>query len=247
MTASYHSGQYMKQVLDKFYSMCYTRNCWEVWADLIAAMACAIANSSDINSERYSVRENEYMKYIKRLGGIEIPSEIFALITMALDENPEQDFLGTLFMELGLGNHWKGQFFTPYNVCKAMAEINMSDLNQKIQEKGWVSINDCACGAGATLIAAANCFKNNGINYQNHALFIAQDIDRIAGMMCYIQLSLLGSAGYVAIADSLTNPVEGNALLPMEKSGQEFWYTPMYFSDVWHFRRLFSLADGILK
>lgn len=236
-----------KKFLNKFSSLCVTRNGWEVWTDSITAMACAIANSVDQNSKSHKLREAEYKKCIQRLGSVDAPAEMFALITMALSKNPEQDFLGTLFMKLGLGNHWKGQFFTPYSVCQAMAEINLWDQDKAIGDKGWISVNDCACGAGATLIAAANTLKKSGLNYQNHALFVAQDIDRVAGMMCYIQLSLLGCAGYVVIADSISDPVVGNALFPLEKKGQEFWYTPMYYSDVWHFRRLFNMIDSVLK
>ncbi len=33
--------------------------------------------------------------------------------------------------------------------------------------------------------------------------------------------------------------------MPVEKEGQEFWYTPLYFSEVWHFRRAFSLLKNI--
>jgi len=142
-------------------------------------------------------------------------------------------------MSLELGNHWIGQFFTPYNICKCMAEMNIGDGTQEeISRKGYISVMDPACGAGATLIAAANTFKKYKINYQADVIFAAQDIDRIVGMMCYIQLSLLGCPGYVVIANSITNPLCGTGLIPAEKEGQEFWYTPFYFRTIWHRRRL---------
>lgn len=126
-----------------------------------------------------------------------------------------------------------------------MAEINANHLENEIENKGWVSVNDCACGAGATLIAMANTMRNHGINYHNHALFVAQDIDRVAAMMCYIQLSLLGCAGYVVVANTLTNPLTGSTLSPAPNENQEIWITPMYVSDVWHFRRLFNLLGSL--
>lgn len=47
--------------------------------------------------------------------------------------------LGELFMALGLANEWKGQFFTPYDICRAMAAMNLGeDLKSQIEEKGWV-------------------------------------------------------------------------------------------------------------
>lgn len=64
-------------------------------------------------------------------------------------------------------------------------------------------------------------------------------------MMAYIQLSLLGCPGYIVIANTLTNPIVGSPLMPIEKEEQEFWYTPLYFSKVWHFRRAFGLLKNI--
>ena len=166
---------------------------------------------------------------------------MFAITTMQLDENPEQDFLGSLFMKLNLGNHWKGQFFTPYSVCKCMAEINAVGVEDKVWDNGYASVNDCACGAGATLIAMANTLKEHGVNYQQNTVFVAQDVDRTAALMCYIQLSLLGCPGYVIVGNTLTNPAVGSVLNPIKQEGQEIWYTPMFASDVWHFRRIFDL------
>ena len=108
-------------------------------------------------------------------------------------------------MSLELGNHWKGQFFTPYDVCRCMAELTIHDNMQKLQNKEWVSVNDPACGAGATLIAAANTFRRKGFNYQTQVLFVANDIDRVTAQMCFIQLSLLGCPGYVAVANTLSD------------------------------------------
>ena len=120
-----------------------------------------------------------------------------------------------------------------------MAEINIGPgVETEIKGKGYLSINDPACGAGATLIAAANTFRRHGIDYQRDVLFVGQDIDRVVGQMCYIQLSLLGCPGYIAIADTITNPVCGSTMAPIEKASQEFWYTPFYFRNVWIGRRI---------
>lgn len=68
-----------------------------------------------------------------------------------------------------------------------------------------------------------------------------QDIDQLAGKMCYIQLSLLGCAGYVVIQDTLSNPVicqDDKYLLP--KDNGNIWYTPMYYTDIWTGRKLMA-------
>lgn len=220
---------YKKSFVQKFRSLCATRSAWEVWTDFVTASACAISNSvKGMHITEVQDRELEYQKCIDRLGGMDTAAAMLSDVIMAFTAKPEQDFLGELFMSLNLGNHWKGQFFTPYHVCEMMAEINLNDAPAIIEKQGFISINDCACGAGATLIAAANVLRKHKINFQQHALFVAQDIDRVAGMMCYIQLSLLGCPGYVVIANSITNPVTGNVLYPDKNDGQEFWFTPMY-------------------
>lgn len=228
-----------KEFLKIFQSLCYSRSAWEVWTDLMNAIACSISGVLDHTPEHYKSREKEYTQCIKRLGSIETVTKILAIIVVALENNPEQDFLGKMYMDLNLGNHWKSQFFTPYNICKLMAKINCGNLDSQIEEKGYISVCDPTCGAGATLIATANHMKKSRYNFQNHVVFVGQDIDRVAGMMCYIQLSLLGCAGYICIGDTLTNPLTGPVLFPHEKEGQELWYMPMFQSDVWQWRRIF--------
>lgn len=237
---------YEKDFIEKFNSLCESRSAWEVWIDFVNACSCAISNATEPDEKIKAERETLFDICINQLGGMEVPSQMLAIIAIALEENPEQDFLGSIFMQLNLADHWKGQFFTPYNVCKLMSELNVSDAWNRVNSEGWISVSDCACGAGATLIAMANALKDHGINYQNHVLFVAQDISRIAGLMCYIQLSLLGCPGYIVIADSLLNPsvAKKNALFPVAQEGQEYWYTPMFRSDVWNYRRLFNSLDS---
>lgn len=195
-----------KEFLEIFKPLCYSRNYWEVWSDLMTVIACSISNATDRSKEHYEKREKEYMTCIEKLGSVDAAAKIMGIIVMALENNPNQDFLGKMYMNLELGNHWKAQFFTPYCVCRMMAEINIGDWVQKeIDRKGYIAVNDPACGAGATLIAAVNSFRQHNIDFQSRVVFVGQDIDRVVGMMCYIQLSLLGCSGYIAIANTLSN------------------------------------------
>lgn len=240
-----------KNIVKHMGSLCGHHSRWEVWQDFIVMSAITIANV--VGGPHRESRERQYMDRAKKYSAKELDTfaEMIGEVTMEMDRNPDQDLLGDLFMALGLGNQWKGQFFTPYSVCRVMAgETYRNGLKDKVSKRGWVPVIDPACGAGALLIAFANeCRRHeNGINYQTSALFIAQDIDFLAGCMCYIQLSLLGCPGYVVIDDTMDHPatsIDPRGLIPVDSSN--VWYTPMYFRDVWQHRRLGVQMDTLCQ
>lgn len=178
---------YKKEFLSIFNSLCGRHGRWEVWSDFIQLTAIDISNVTDKGNapKRAADARNIAKKYsedeIKRM------AEMLMQMVYAIDENPDQDFLGELYMACNLGNDHAGQFFTPYNVCQAMSEISFDPA--RFEDKGFVSVNDCACGAGALLVSFANACKRHDINYQQKVMFVAQDIDYTVGLMCYIQLT----------------------------------------------------------
>lgn len=222
---------------------------WEIWQDFIVMFAISIANVFDgpHRDEREKMYLNRERKY--KPAELQILAEMAALVIAEMEREPDQDFLGELFMSLGLGNEWKGQIFTPYTVCRMMAAMTVGGgLKAEIEKKGWIGVNDPAVGAGALLIAFANECRRNHINHQTSVLFVAQDVDFLAGMMCYIQLSLMGCPGYVVIDNSLTNPctcVDRRGLIPLD--GPNVWYTPMYYSNVWQYRRMWAQVDMLIN
>lgn len=228
-----------KVFLNTFSKLTYHHRAWDVWRDLIIMFACSLTNA--IDKQKFDEREGRYLKIIKGYSTEEqaVFPELVSHIVMALEENREQDFLGKLFMGLNLGNSSNGQFFTPYHICQLMADITVGDAVHEIKKQGYISISDPCWGAGATLIAGVHAIRKQlekadpPLNYQNHILVVAQDIDEIAALMCYIHLSLLGVAGFVKVGNSLTEPIVDGDI-----SGN-YWFTPMYFSKVWSWRRLF--------
>ena len=232
------SNEKQREFAKLYEKLCVRNNRFNVWQDFVWMVACAISNSVDM---RYrDKREERYMQIISkyRPDEQEVFPELFALITMGMEEDPEQDFLGELYMQLNLGNDRQGQFFTPWSVCEMMSNLSIDAEKVKahIDKYGYVSLSDPACGAGATLISAAMTLKAHGINYQRHALFTGQDIDSTTALMCYIQLTLLGCAGYVRIGSTLSDPMTGHVLFGDEN--ENTWYTPMFFSDIWSGRRM---------
>ncbi|MFI3115329.1 MAG: N-6 DNA methylase [Clostridia bacterium] len=227
-----------KEFMKKFKQLTYNHNSLDVWRDFIIMFACSIANACD--KTYFDEREKMYLDIINKYKKEEqaIFPELCANVVMSLDDNLEQDFLGKIYMDLGLGNQNRGQFFTPYHLCQFMAGVTCMDSISKAKNQGVITIHDSCCGAGATLIAGVNEVKKElekeNMNFQNHLLVTGQDVDMTVALMCYIQISLLGVAGYVKVGNSLTEPMCVN------DDKRNYWYTPIYFSDIWTMRRIFK-------
>ena len=99
----------------------------------LAMFACAISNSLD--KTHYEEREALYLKTIQKYNKEEreLFPQLAAETVIALEENQEQDFLGDIFMNLGLGNKSGGQFFTPYHICELMAKVTIGDILPQIK------------------------------------------------------------------------------------------------------------------
>lgn len=223
-----------KKITELFSKLCGRFQLWELWEDAMIMFSCSISNSVD--KRYFDEREERYISYANKYTKDEmhIFVQILAEICNQLEVDPNQDFLGDLYMTLNLGSHWHGQFFTPYNVCKLMAESEVPDV--ALEDVKPITCLDPACGGGALLIATGNTIKNRiskyGLSAQEYVCFFAQDLSQTTAMMCYIQLSLLGFAAKVKVGDSLLHPMTN------EDNGSDIWYTPMWFSDVWVVRRM---------
>lgn len=210
---------------------------WQVWNDFLYLSAASMADATE-NAVALSEKAERAQGYFSTMDRYQKEerenfAEMLTLVILALEENPEQDFLGSLYHQLGLHQEQRGQFFTPYHICEFMSEIQFTEQEDAaLKEKGFISVSDPACGAGAMLIAFANVAKKHGVNYQKHVLFVAQDIDRTAALMCYIQLSLLGCPAVVIIGDSLVKP----GFHP----DNDIWYTPFYYLNRWRFQSFFE-------
>ncbi len=170
-------------------------------------------------------REKRYLEIVKRYNKEELATfpQIFGEVTMALEAAP-QDILGATFHELELHNKARGQFFTPYELCQIMAKINVGtaeDLQAIIDKNGYVTAQEPAVGAGATIIALAEAMKDLGVNYQEHLHVTAIDVDPRAVHMAYVQFSLMHIPAHVIVGDTL------------RLEFREDWYTPAHIMGFW--------------
>ena len=146
-------------LIDKF---AYRYSRWQVWNDFLSLSALSLANV--MPGPENGEREEQYLSIMDsyQKEDQEAFPKMLGLVVLALEENPEQDFLGSLYHYLDLQQEQKGQFFTPYHICECMSELQFTgdEKAEKLEEKGCISVNDPACGAGAMLIAFANVAKD---------------------------------------------------------------------------------------
>lgn len=149
--------------------------------------------------------EQKYMSIIRKYNREDANNfaQLLGITIAALEENPDQDFLGQLYMELEIGNPRCGQYFTPYILTEGMAKLNCQNIDEIIQEKGYITVQEPACGSGAMMIALRNLMVSKDLGTNN--LFVqCIDVDFLCFCMCYIQLSLLGVAGEIIHGNSLS-------------------------------------------
>lgn len=195
---------------------------WQVFSDFCEMAAIAISNALRMDDEL----ERRYMDIVGRYNHEEAAAlaHLLGIVTMALDDEP-QDFLGEMFMQMELSDHWRGQFFTPYDLCRMMASLLIDDATiAKLGGGGFVTMNEPSCGAGAMVIAKAQALLDRGVNYQQALHVTAVDVDPTAAHMTYIQLSLLHVPAYVVIGNTLTLE-EGRVFV-----------TPAHVMGLWDFK-----------
>lgn len=192
----------------------------------------AVANATD--KVQFERREQRYLEIVGQYTKEEVHSlaGAFAHLVQCWDQRVATgdfgDVLGSTFMMMDMGNSASGQFFTPYEVSRLMAGIIMGDqasLKEQIQGRGFLTLQEPACGAGGMVVAAMHAVADAGINYQKAIHVTAIDVDRRCAHMTYLQLALLHVPAIV---------IQGNAL---SLEVFDTWYTPAHILGGWS-RRL---------
>lgn len=167
-------------------------------------------------------REARYLQVVSRYEREELQAfgELLAHVGMALWSKP-CDFLGDQFMRLGLGNHWHGQFFTPWEVASLSARMvfDRESAIRAIEAKGFLTVLEPAVGAGTMVIAFADAMAAEGFDPRRHLHVTAVDIDPTAARMCFIQLALLDIPAVVYVGDTLGMQVREAYLTPAHVVG----------------------------
>jgi hypothetical protein len=217
------STRHLKSIVKLFESCRYRHDLYTVFSDWCECAAISLSNAMDIRQREK--RESRYMEIIGRYERDVVGTfpKILGEVVMALESGP-QDILGATFHELELHNTARGQFFTPYELCRMMAKMTIGsaeELQATLGKHGYVTAQEPAVGAGATVIALAEAIKDLGINYQQHLHVTAIDIDPRAVHMAYVQFSLMHIPAHVIVGDTL------------RLEFREDWYTPAHVMGFW--------------
>lgn len=160
-------------------------------------LTCAICTFHNTNL-RYRLlacdieNEKKYLEVIKHYKPKEqlIIKEILHLFIAAVEAKNYSDPLGEYYEEY-FANSRLGQFFTPMEVCRIMAEMV---INEESEYK--TVVDDTGCGSGRNLLAAAE------VNPKN--FFKARDISITVAKLCTLNCFMNGLRGEVAWGDAIT-------------------------------------------
>ena len=229
--ASRHLGGAKKEIVKAIEGMAYRHAKWQVFSDWVEMMAVSLSNACDF--AHAEEREQRYLDMTKSYTKEELDemASMFGLLVEALEEEVQgggpTDILGHVYHALELHNKWKGQFFTPVNICEMMGEMisPTSEAGDVIKDKGYFTVCEPCVGSGAMVLGMAKALGKREINYCKTMVVTATDIDLKCVCMAYVQFSLCGIPAVV---------IHGNTLTLEEWSR---WYTPVYLMDGWLWRQ----------
>lgn len=212
------------EILKLMRSMAHRHDYRTLFADFVECAALAISNAVDVHQKE--AREKRYLEVVKRYKAEEVAlfPKMLGQLVLALEAEPH-DALGAIYGELEISNKHVGQFFTPYALCRMMGRMMIDDqMRATIAANGYITVQEPACGAGATIIGLAHEMLEAGINYQNKMHVTAIDVDLKCVHMCYVQFALLHIPAVI---------VHGNTLSLEEWA---HWKTPAHIMGGWWYR-----------
>ena len=209
--------------------------CRQVYRDFIALAAMKISIAIDVvhRQSRIAAQAELLQKYSQAereqlMTGI---GELCLHFADSLSNDHYDDLLGRVYQELGMTGK-NGVEFSPYDICSVIAQISMADVMKELPAKGYFTMNDCCCGSGNLLLAAAEEITKKGFNVCQHLVMQANDISLNCVYMTYVQLSLHGIPAVVIHGDTIT------------LKEYDRWYTPAYILGRWVWRCPMPFSSG---
>lgn len=126
------------------------------------------------------------------------------LVAMVFQGVQSGDFLGHIAAAIGALNDAQGQFFTPFEVSRLLAEMTWGEHEARIEEQGYLTLQEPACGAGGMILALALVMHQRGYDPTSQLFVSAVDISNQCYWMTYLQLTLAGIPAQVIRGNSLS-------------------------------------------
>ena len=204
-----------KQFIKAFDRLAHHRERHDVLADFLEMAVCAIRKKTLSSGPAADAMEDQYMAVVKRNKPEDVRAipELLAITTLAVQEGG-CDFLGQVVVELELSSEHRGQYFTPYEVSRMMAEMILTDAGEVMKERGFITLMEPASGAGSMIIAAADVIEKLGFDIGRQLYVDATDISPMCFKMTYLQVALRGIPATVRRGNSLSLEMFDQAITP---------------------------------
>lgn len=208
-------ADHRKRFIKAFESLTHHRDRHEVFADFLDLAVCAIRKTTLPSGQAADAIEAQYMGVVKRNAPEDVRKmpELLGITALAVQEGG-CDFLGQVVGDLELLNDRMGQFFTPYDVSRMIAEMTLQDAGAAIREKGFVTVAEPACGAGGMVIAAADVLEKQGFDIVRQLYVDATDVSATCFKMTYLQASLRGIPATIRRGNTLSREMFDQARTP---------------------------------
>jgi hypothetical protein len=216
--ADLSAGEATTAFLKLFRETARYKHRYDVFRDFVIMAACSLHNSMlhDVNLEQ------EYLEVINTYDQEDqhrFPHLLAHLVTIL--ESEPRDVLGPLYMELEIASKDVGQFFTPPDLSELMARMTFAGELDKLETQPFITVGEPAAGAGGMILALVKVMITAGHNPAEKLWVQCIDIDRLAALMCYVQLSLWNVPAEVIVGDTL------------RWEHREIWYTPAHYLGNW--------------
>ncbi len=204
-----------KQFIKAFDRLAHHRERHDVLADFLEMAVCAIRKTTLPPGLAAEALEDQYMSVVKRntVEDVRAMPELLGIATLAVQDGG-CDFLGQVVVDLELSNDHMGQFFTPYDVSRMMAEMILGDAGEAMKERGFITLAEPASGAGGMIIAAADVLEKQGFDIGRQLYVDATDLSPMCFRMTYLQASLRGIPATVRRGNSLSLEMFDRAVTP---------------------------------
>lgn len=218
--ATLNTGEAHGAFLATFRALAPHKHRYDVFRDFVTLSACSIHNGIRMDQ----TREDEYLHIIKSYDTADQHrfAELLGSLVTLLDPEP-RDVLGSIYMDLEIASKGQGQFFSPPELSELMAHM-VPCIALLDEGKPFITLSEPACGAGGMVLAYVKQLTTRGYDPMRRLWVEAVDIDRLAALMCYVQLSLWNVPAKVLVGDTL------------KLEFRECWYTPAHYLGNWDHR-----------